>query len=392
LAKEWLLVGDGKVSIDDRFVATVSVPAGTTVDLWLGGEWFAAATGFGDYAYFDVNISHLPVGRHEALFVRAGAGEAFAVRSIVRSYPLYVVVSNDWDNPNQEDDHLRRAVDLRKDHPELVLTHFVGPYTFTEPQLPEGRAEELVNWLLDMREQWGDEIGLHVHPYCSFVEEAAVSCQTSPVFGTAQRDPSGYLVPLTVYSEEETAALFRTADRLFLDWGLGKPTSFRAGAWAAQAHTLWALARTGYLVDSSAVNWHRLEEWAGVPGVSVYDWNAENWAGITETSQPYYPSVQAIDQSGDDFIPILELPDNGALVDYVGGDEMIEMFEANWNGAPLHVPRAYSIGYHPDSFSESFARRLDEALTHIDGFLAVDGNGPAVYARVSDMVQVWPLP
>ena len=90
-------------------------------------------------------------------------------------------------------------------------------------------------------------------------------------------------------------------------------------------------------------------------------------------------------------VPVLEVPDNGCLVDYVTGEEMIEMFHLNWTEGPLTQPVAYSIGYHPGSFREEFFNRLDLALTYMDDYLYSSDNGPVIYATVSEMVLVWPL-
>jgi hypothetical protein len=143
--------------------------------------------------------------------------------------------------------------------------------------------------------------------------------------------------------------------------------------------------------DTSAMNWERLEEWDGHPAATLFDWNKDQWSSIDETSQPYYPGEDTLAPS-DMAIGILEVPDNGLLVDYVTGDEMIEMFDANGPGQPHDEPRAYSIGYHAPNFSEAFKERMDEALTHIDQFLASDDAGPVVYATLSEMALVWPTP
>jgi hypothetical protein len=87
---------------------------------------------------------------------------------------------------------------------------------------------------------------------------------------------------------------------------------------------------------------------------------------------------------------VLEVPDNGLLVDYVSGAEMIEMFAANLGSGILDSPRVYSIGYHPPNFSETFLARMDQALGEIDRHLAAFDLGPVIYARLSDLVHVWP--
>ena len=301
-----------------------------------------------------------------------------------------MVVSNDWDDPDNDDAMLERQERLHARHPALLLTHFVGPYTFTDPSLSPARAAFLVDWVTDLRDREGDEIGLHIHPYCHFVESAGVSCETARSFARSTGDTTGYTVFLGSYSEDEFTTLLEHAGELFADSGLGRPTSFRAGGWTLEAHTMRALDRAGFVADTSAANWRRMEEWEDNPGATLFQWNRDNWSSIDETSQPYYPSEDDLLSTAGPRVSVLEVPDNGLLVDYVTGAEMIDMFQANLGSGLLAEPRAYSIGYHPPNFSETLFSRIDQALTHIDGHLAAADLGPVVYARLSDLVRVWP--
>jgi hypothetical protein len=244
-----------------------------------------------------------------------------------------------------------------------------------------------VQWLLNYQAT-GDEIGLHIHPYCNFVTVAGVTCRTSPSFAYAS-DSTGYTVILASYTSDELAKMFAKATELFTAHGLPQPRTFRAGGWTADLHVLQALADAGHVADTSAVNWARLEEWEGRPGAQLYPWNRDHWNPIGNTSQPYYPSQTDVLADAAPHLPILEVPDNGALVDYVTGQEMIDIFHANFSGDALPAPRIYSIGYHPVDFSEDFFSRIDTALAEVDHHLASDDLGPVIYARVSDLPKVW---
>jgi hypothetical protein len=307
-----------------------------------------------------------------------------------RSHPLYVVVSNDWDDPDNADATLERQERLHARHPALLLTHFVGPYTFTDPSVSAARRQFLVDWVVELSDREGDEIGLHIHPYCNFVESAGLACRTEDSFARSTGDATGYTVFLGSYSESEFTALLEHAIDLFGAGGLPRPTSFRAGGWTLEPHTMRALAATGFVADTSAANWERMEEWADNPGASLFQWNRDHWFPIDETSQPYYPSQTDLLSPSSPRVSVLEVPDNGLLVDYVSGSEMIDMFEANLGTGVLEAPRAYSIGYHPPNFSETFFARMDQALGAIDQHLHGDDLGPVVYARLSDLVRVWP--
>ena len=73
----------------------------------------------------------------------------------------------------------------------------------------------------------------------------------------------------------------------------------------------------------------------------------EHWAPIGDTSQPYWPSQTDVLASGGSTLPILEVPDNGVMIDYVTLPEMTGIFDANWNGEPLEQPVTLMMGFHP---------------------------------------------
>ncbi len=389
--KSWYLVGNTLTPGDDLLEVSIEVTEPVEViDLWVDREFAARGHASGGRVDIAVDIEALEPGEHEVLLAADGAEFAFAQRFFRRSHPLYVVVSNDWDNADNADPMLERQERLHERHPALLLTHFVGPYTFTDPALSPARRAFLVDWVTDLRDREGDEIGLHVHPWCHFVESAGLVCRTESSFARSTGDTTGYTVFLGSYSEGEFTALLEHAIDLFQYAGLGRPTSFRAGGWTLEPHTMRALAATGFAADTSAANWARMEEWADNPGATLFQWNRDHWTSIDETSQPYYPSTTDLLSAASPRVSVLEVPDNGLLVDYVTGSEMIAMFTDNLGSGVLAAPRVYSIGYHPPNFSETFFARMDQALGEIDRHLAAADLGPVVYARLSDLIHVWP--
>ena len=385
-ARAWYLVGNALTPGDDTLELSIKGPTSSqVVDLWLDGQYKKRATRTSTGWKFSLDISDLPPGDHVALLAADGDRYAFAAVRFKRSHPLYIAVSNDWDTGDHGDDKLERQDRLHAHHPRMTLTHFVGPYTFTDPAVSATRAQQLVNWVKGWEQSAGDEIGLHVHPYCNFVTTAGVTCRTAPSFAYAS-DTTGYTVILGSYTRTELEKLFIKAGQLFEANGLGKPTSFRAGGWTSTLDVLEALSTAGHVVDASGANWAKLEEWEHHAGAQLYQWNRENWASIDEESQPYYPNTSDLLADSAPHVDILEVPDNGALVDYVSTDEMVTMFRKNYApGTALAEPRHYSIGYHPVNFSEAFFTRIDNALYEIDKHLAADDKGPAIYVRMSDL-------
>lgn len=387
----WTLVGDRLTPGDATLAVEVSGPTDVAyVDAWVDGGpgQRLAGTGAGHFAG-PVDIAGLGVGTHEVLLAADGADVAFARVSFARSHALYVVVSTDWDfaEPGQAalDAHDR----LRGDHPDIRFTEFVGPYTYTDPAVTDARKADITTWLTSRRDQFGDEIALHIHPWCHFVAVAGLTCITdqSTVY---QNDPSGYTVKLAAYGQAGMETLLGAADQIFMARGLGKPVTFRAGGWTASIDTLKALAARGYIADTSALNWARIEEWSR-PISELWLWNMATWSTIGDTSQPYHPNVDDKQSPAPPHVPILEVPDNAAMVDYVTVQEMVGIFTANWDGAPLAGPRVFMMGFHPStSFTADEYNRVDGILDHADRYLASRHAGPVVYAVLRDLPTVWP--
>jgi len=392
-ARAWYIVGDALTPGNDTFELSIAGPStASVVDLWIDQQYAGRAHKVSGTWKFSVDISDLPPGDHEALLAADGGQYAFAAVDFKRSHPLYVAVSNDWDTGDHPDDKLERQDRLHANHPDLVITHFVGPYTFTDPAVSPARAKVLVDWVKGYQQSKGDEIGLHIHPWCHFVTKAGVACRSTPSFAYSS-DTSGRTVILGSYTPAELDKMFAKATELFVANGLPKPTSFRAGGWTSTLEIVKALGREGHVADASAVNWSKLEEWENVPNAALFSWNREHWMPIDETSQPYYPNVDDVLADAAPHVDVLEVPDNGALVDYVSTNEMVTMFRANYKpGQALAETKHYSIGYHPVSFSEEFFTRINGALVEIDKHLASHDDGPVIYARMSDLPKAFPQP
>ena len=393
--RRWNAAGDGLTPAHETLRVDLSGSgSGLPLLLWVDGESSWELAGTSGEQSFELPLGQLTPGEHELLLAEQGAEVALLAREFITSQPLYVVTSIDWDSSNTADSELAWQEQLHADHTRLKLTHLVGPYTWTDPELATERKDLLRDWLMMMEATFEDEIGLHIHPWCHFVETAGIPCRTEPSFVYDEGDESGYTVLSSAYTEAEYLGLLETADSIFAEQGLSKPVTFRAGGWIASASVLGALAADGFVADSSANNWRLMEEWQdnNTNGL-LYQWNAEHWANIGDRSQPYLPS--AVDPSrpaeeGETEIGILEVPDNGILADYVSADEMIEVFEANWPGGALAVPTQLSIGFHNRTQGPlfSFRERIEGALDHFDDFQFAEDAGPVIYVNLKDTAAV----
>jgi len=117
----------------------------------------------------------------------------------------------------------------------------------------------------------------------------------------------------------------------------------------------------------------------------------ECWAPIGETSQPYYPNQDDAVGTGDPTLTMLEVPDNGAMADYVSVDEMVAIFAANWDEVtPLAAPKTFVVGFHPaPQFGDTYHLRINGILDHCEQHLAATGLGPVVYTTLNQMPAVF---
>ncbi len=389
--KDWYLIGNAATPGQDGMTIFVDAPAGTDyVDAWVGDlspiRLYEQPDGsFGN----QLSLADVPAGTHDVLLAANGSPGAFARVPFNRSAPYYVLVTTDWDFSDPGDMVIAYQDRMHREHPALRMTHFVGPYTFTDPVVTPSRQAELVAWLVDQRDTFTDEIGLHIHPYCHFVESAGVTCITdqSTVFAT---DATGYTIKVGAYDRATMGTLLAHSVTLFEQHGLGRPRTFRAGGWTATIDTLNALDDTGFTADTSALNWARIEEWEGRNTGELYRWNMENWGPINDTSQPYFPSTTNPLTSEAPTMALLEVPDNGAMIDYVTLPEMTGLFDANWNGQPLSAPTMLMMGFHPSkNFSPDEFNRVDGFLDYADLRLANQNLGPVVYITLADIVAAY---
>jgi hypothetical protein len=387
--QSWYLIGDGATAGEDKVTAIITAPSGTDfVDAYIPGmdpvRLAEQSDGFG----MDVSIASLPAGAHQVLFSANGSDDAFAAATLNRSAAYYVLVSTDYDFSDPGNLVLGQMDKMHTDHPSMVITHFWAPYTYTDPMLTDTRRDELNTWIKKARDTYKDEIGLHIHPYCHFVEAAGQTCITdqSTVYTT---DATGYTIKLSAYQRAPMGALLQHAAVIFNQRGLGTPKTFRAGGWTADINTLLALADNGYVADTSALNWMHIEEWQGK---ELYTWNMTHWGPINDTSQPYYPSQSDPLMSAPGAnIAMLEVPDNGVMIDYVSTPQMNAIFDANWDGAPFAAPKTLMMGFHPStSFSNAEYRRVDDFLKYADLHLATKDLGPVVYISLYDVTQAFP--
>lgn len=267
---------------------------------------------------------------------------------------VQLMITVDWEGRDLAEENIAAMEAFRAAFPELPLVQFLNAAYFEKPGAD--REEVRARMARTLREH--DELGLHIHGWKRLFEAAGVTHRTSPTFwgpghgiGSCAHD-CGHEVPISAYERDELQQVIRFSVDTLDGQGLGRAVSFRAGGWMAERHVREALALEGFVYESSAVPAHFLEGEIG--HLPLHRWVEVLWEGTTSTSQPH-----ALDG-------LTEVPDNGALADYVTGDEMFDVYlEAKrmWQDDPTQNV-IVNIGFHQET-AERFLPRVHDACTRM---------------------------
>lgn len=272
---------------------------------------------------------------------------------------VQIVVSVDWEGRNLDPANLRAMSEFRAAMPGVRIVQFLNAAYFTKPGANSAETEAQIRTTL----RPSDELGLHIHGWKRLFEASGVKFRATPNFwGTNELSGDctfdcGHEVPISAYDEAELEKVIRFSILTLEGNGLGHARSFRAGGWMAKDNVRQALVANGIAWDSSAVPTAYL---AGeLQGLPVLDWLGDLWRGTTATSQPYTIATPAG--------ALKEVPDNGALADYVTADEMVDVFQqakARYLKNKTQ-PQVVSIGFHQETAAR-YLPRVRDALTRID--------------------------
>ena len=266
-----------------------------------------------------------------------------------------VAISVDWEGRDLSAINLRAFAAFRAAHPEVPLTHFLNAAYFTkrdaDPDKISGQIRQVLNPI--------DELGLHIHPWQSLVEAAGVTFRSEPTIWGGNRPmrrgkrDSGHEISVEAYETDEFQAIVRKSKEVLAANGLAVGASFRAGAWLAGPRVREAIRREGFLVDSSATDtrWHDEIAAYALPAMM-----REIWPNITSDTQPFPIATPAGD--------LLEMPDTGALADYVTAQEMSDHVRDAVEKLDSQHDRFVHLGFHQETAAR-YLPRVTAALRKI---------------------------
>jgi hypothetical protein len=278
---------------------------------------------------------------------------------------VQIVVSVDWEGRDLTAENLAAMKAFRTANPDVPLVQFLNAAYFFKPTATASATSTKIASVLKP----SDELGLHIHGWKRLFEASGVTFRSTPTFWgdpvleESCRYDCGHEVAISAYSTGELQKVIRTSTSTLKTNGFALGKSFRAGGWMASPSVREALTAEGITVDSSAANVNLLaDELVGLP---VVGWLRNLWGSITTTSQPYSIATRAG--------TLKEIPDNGALADYVTAAEMVTVFQAHkarWKANP-RATTVMSIGFHQET-AKTYLPRVQGAITRIRQIAAAE--------------------
>ena len=275
---------------------------------------------------------------------------------------LQLVVTVDWEGRELRDDNLRAMEDLRTKFPQLKIVQFLNAAYFVK----DGAVAADVATQMRRALRPGDEKGLHIHGWKRLFEASDVTFRGSPTFWGTTIDPGsreclddcGHEVPISLYSSAELRHVVKFSLDTLEANGFGRAKSFRCGGWIAKPSVRDAITAEGLKYEHSEVPVAFLKPKLGT--LPLFTWLSEVWPDATPLSQPHVlPTATG---------SLVEVPDNGALSDYVVAQQMVDVFDQN--KAEFLKTRlqsqVVSIGFH----QETAAKFLPELTQALDKILA----------------------
>ena len=303
--------------------------------------------------------------------------------------PVYVMMTTHFDHPwSISTADLESFGQLSILHPEMKWTHLFNPVAYTQstPLLPQ-----IEDYLVEARDVYGAEIGLHLHMFKSYVEAAGVEFHDAPSFNGSPpgcgSDASGYAVPMTSYSPTQMHAMLHSAIEIFAlhDWN--RPRTFCAGYYAADPRLQAALADLGF--TASAAAFPPGTEYGAQYGPCWYIHSGWGDGWVTHTSRPYLVSRRSImPHAPPPYLltghgPLIEIPQVCKIDWMVSAADMQEVFLLHYNLAATGRPTAVCLAVH-DTHGDTDFGKFHAVLNFIDGYME-SGEVPVVYATASEI-------
>jgi hypothetical protein len=299
---------------------------------------------------------------------------------------IVVVISVDWEGRSLLPENLQHMAAFRRKHPDVPMQHFLNAAYYTRPGIDADDTTRAIHEVLAP----DDDHGLHIHAWQSLLE--AAGAEASDIYGFLRDDgrvaraaddwgfypaEAGYDIPIEDLGVDSLEKIIETSRRILVEQRFRNPVAFRAGAWVSGRKVQQSLAKTGFVLDCSAVDVDPVVRRFG--NIPLCERLRGLWPAINHTSQPFLTTTPAG--------PLWQVPNNASLVDYLTAEEVVEIFESNaacWERVPQRN-WFVSTGFHQET-ARVFLSRLDQAIVAMKR-LARQRQWPLIFtARPQDFV------
>lgn len=315
----------------------------------------------------EIPLDILQPGEYNLKTIVSGKNYESDTLSFKVSYPLYVTWTIDWEGYDVSEDNLKEIRDISINS-QMPLTTFFNPRIFIATDIPDHRKTRLVEWALQGKREYGDEIGLHLHMHQDMIAAAGLEPKTEPRWGGRE---NGHDVLTTAYEYEEYKTLVEWALQRFAENGLPVPISYRAGGWFMDEENLKVLDDLGFKIDSS-----------GREAIKYGPNQIENPWNLFSTTRPYKPSVNDQNSTKQPTLNLWEFPNNGMDSTNRNYDILIEKFNDNYADKPLTETQVVTYLSHPHWFTQLDSEDMKKTFAFIDKYKYEKDQGAVVYVTL----------
>lgn len=296
------------------------------------------------------------------------------------SEPMYVAWTYDWD-ATMSNINTNAIEALRKEIPFVPVTHFFNPRIWN--YFSKTVSDNHINYVKNSVKTYKDEIQLHLHMFSDMVLKAGVKLSTSPGWGNFPTTNSGYDVPLSEYSYEDTKKLLIWSFAEFKKKGLPMPTGIRAGGWMMGMQNLKAAKDVGLKFDSSARTTFNTNNFNSRGHHYKGPWS------LQITTQPYWISASNQNNGAikEKSLGLYEIPNNGGDSWAYKNIDLLSNFQRNFISSELEDAKIVTYITHPDFFvsnQEPEGAKIAPVLKTIGTLLASNDDGPVVFTTLHE--------
>lgn len=260
-----------------------------------------------------------------------------------------------WEGRSLEDPNIEALEKLRKNQPDLLITHLLSPSYFADEETATSNMSQLLRVIKP-----DDQVGLYLSSIEGLMQDARVVMRYQPTFwgDKDERDfcqlDCGLDVPLAGRSREDFLKIFTAAHRSLSKAGFQDAKSYALRGWIDSAVLRHIALGFGYQFDLSVIDPQLLP--AKLKSFPFFAWTAELWR---EQKRSHVPKSDVV---------VL----NGGAVDFSDPRDVLARFSKHLQKFPAPMIESFQLALSQES-AYFAAPRLGQMLKGIEEQLSQKG-------------------